>query len=295
MINWLASYPKSGNTWMRMLLASYFDETDHELDINKLAMTNGIASARMRFDEILGIDSTHLTDEEIKSLLPLVFEQIVQPGGAPQWIKVHDAQARTPTGQWLFPPSASGKAIYLIRNPLDVAVSRAFHDGHEDMAVAAAMLCNPHAAVGGNGKPQLRQFMGDWSHHVSSWIDQPAIPVLVVRYEDMLDDAARELTRVIAFACPDTPIDPARIAKAVADTAFDRLQAKEDQDGFKETTPKQKRFFRSGKAGGWAQHLSPEQAARIIACHRVMMRRFGYIEPSRDSAGHAGEAARRTC
>lgn len=277
MINWLASYPKSGNTWMRLLLASYHNETDDPFDINRPGITNGIASARQRFDEILGIDSTHLTDAEARTLLPHVFEQMVRLHDTPQWIKVHDAQARTCDGQWLFPPSASGKVVYLIRNPLDVAVSRAFHDGHEDMAVAVEALCDPDAAIGGNGKTQLRQLLGDWSHHVSSWVDQTDIPVLIVKYEDMLDDAARELIRVVSFIYPDEHVDRIRIDRAVADTAFERLQAIEANKGFREKTPRQKRFFRQGKAGGWAEHLSAEQVAHLIKCHEATMRRYGYL------------------
>lgn len=278
MINWLASYPKSGNTWMRLLLAAYYNEVDEPLDINKGGITNGIASSRQRFDELLGVDSAHLTPSEVEILFPVVFEEMAKVCQTPQWIKVHDAQGRTAEGRWLFPPSASRRAIYLIRNPLDVAVSRAFHDGHEDMEMAVATLCNPDAAVGGGGKQQLRQFLGDWSHHVRSWVDQEEIPVLVVRYEDMLGNTARELMRVIAFAFPDEPIDPAKIENAVAQTAFGRLQAIEADRGFREKTPKQKSFFREGKAGGWREHLSAEHIARLTDCHGDMMRRWGYIE-----------------
>lgn len=278
MINWLASYPKSGNTWMRLLLAAYYNEKDDLLDINTAGVTNGIASSRRRFDEILGVDSADLTQGEVACLLPHVFEEMTRFHRLPQWIKVHDAQTLMDDGRWLFPPSASRKAIYLVRNPLDVGVSRAFHDGHEDMTMSIDKLCDPAAAIGGGGKQQLRQRLGDWSHHVESWVDQTAIPVLVVKYEDMLADTARELARVISFVFPDEAIDPARIENAVAQTAFGRLQTIEASEGFREKTPRQKSFFREGKAGGWKDHLSPEHVDRIIHCHGKVMRRCGYID-----------------
>lgn len=263
---------------MRLLLAAYYNEKDDLLNINSAGITNGIASSRRRFDEILGIDSAHLTQGEVAYLLPYVFDEMTKLHRAPQWIKVHDAQAQADDGRWLFPPSASAKVIYLVRNPLDVAVSRAFHDGHEDMAVAVAKLCDPDAAIGGGGKQQLRQWLGDWSHHFESWVDQTAIPVLVVRYEDMLEDPARELARVISFVFPDEIIDPARIENAAAQTAFDRLQAIEASEGYREKAPRQKSFFRQGKAGGWTDYLSPEHVARIIHSHGKVMRRCGYID-----------------
>lgn len=276
MIDWLASYPKSGNTWMRLLLANYFSETDQPHDINQPGVTNGIASLRWRFDEMLGLASSDLTDDEIDGLLPRMFEIMVARNPVPQWIKVHDAQRRLAGGQWLFPPHVSGTVIYLIRNPLDVAVSRAFHDGPGDMAKAVTMLCDPMASVSGAGKPQLRQFMGDWSRHVESWTLQQDIPVKVIRYEDMLQDAGRELAEVIAFARPDEQIDQARIDRAVAHTRFEALQAAEAEQGFRETTARQQRFFRSGKSGDWVDHLSPEQVDTIWQCHREVMQRYGY-------------------
>lgn len=259
-----------------MLLANYFSETDEPHDINKPGVTNGIASSRWRFDELLGLDSSHLTNTEIMALQPRLFEAMVALHPAPQWMKAHDAQAMLETGEWLFPPHISGRVIYIIRNPLDVAVSRAFHDGHGDMEKAVAMLCDPHCSISGGGQNQLRQFMGDWSHHVTSWVDQDVIPVLVVRYEDMLEDSARELGRVIAFARPDEMIDPARIERAVTHAAFETLQAAEEASGFRETTTRQERFFRSGMAGDWIKYLNETQAAQLRNAHHAVMMRFGY-------------------
>jgi hypothetical protein len=275
-IDWLASYPKSGNTWMRMLLANYYREDDQPHDINAPGATNGIASSRPRFDEVLLLDSSLLTDDEVAELQPRLFEAIVKFNPAPQWMKVHDAQARQADGGWLLPPHVSNSAIYLIRNPLDVAVSRAFHDGHADMERAVTMLCTPDMAVAGGSKSQLRQVMGTWSQHVASWVDQDAIPVMVVRYEDMLADTAAQLARVISFARPDEVLDPARLAQCVANAAFDKLQAAEAEKGFRELSTRQERFFRSGKAGDWVNHLTPEQVERICTTHGEMMARFGY-------------------
>ncbi|MEO5705627.1 MAG: sulfotransferase domain-containing protein [Alteraurantiacibacter sp.] len=276
MIDWLASYPKSGNTWMRMLLANYYREDDQPHDINAPGVTNGIASSRMRFDELLCLDSTIMTDDEVAQLQPHVFDVLLQLSPVRQWMKVHDAQVHRADGTWLLPPQFSGSVVYLIRNPLDVAVSRAFHDGHGDMDKAIAMLCAARATIGGGGKTQLRQTLGDWSHHVTSWVDQDAIPVTVVRYEDMLADTAGELARVIAFARPDEVIDEARLEQAVANAAFDKLQAAEADKGFREVGSRQDRFFRSGTAGDWVNHLSAEQVDRIIEAHGPTMARFGY-------------------
>lgn len=276
MIDWLASYPKSGNTWMRMLLANYFNESDQPHDINATGVTSGIASARMRFEEILGLDSTVLTEDEVARLRPHALAALLELDPGPHWIKAHDAQMQLPQGDWLFPPALTNSAIYLIRNPLDVAVSRAFHDGSEAMDKAVDMLCNPAAKLAGGRHTQLRQHLGDWSQHVRSWVDQAAIRVMVVRYEDMLADAAHELERVIRFARPDEAIDQARLARAVDAARFERLQAAEQEKGFREVGRRQQRFFRSGRQGDWRNHLSEAEAGRICTAHGAMMARFGY-------------------
>ena len=108
------------------------------------------------------------------------------------------------------------------------------------------------------------------------WIDQSEIPVLVVRYEDMLADAGRELTRVVGFARPAVPVDEGRVAMAVRHARFDRLQRAEDERPFRETPPRAKRFFRTGRAGDWRNHLSGSQVRRLLDHHARVMTRFGY-------------------
>lgn len=259
-----------------MLLANYYNESDQPHDINALGVTNGIASGRMRFEEILGLDSTVLTEDEVACLRPRALEALAQIDPGPRWIKVHDAQMKLPQGHWLCPPQLTNSAIYLVRNPLDVAVSRAFHDGNDEMAKSVEMLCDPAAKLAGGRHSQLRQVLGDWSHHVGSWVDQDAIRVLVVRYEDMLADTAHELERVIRFARPDDAVDQARVAHAVDSARFERLQAAELEKGFRELARRQQRFFRSGRQGDWRNHLSEAEAERICIAHGPMMARFGY-------------------
>ena len=275
-IDWLVSYPKSGNTWMRMLLANYFSEKSDPHDINMPGVTRGTAGSRWLFDTFLGVPSSDLLDDEIATLQPDVFRIVAERAAKRLWIKVHDKRAQNPAGDWLFPKIASGVAVYIVRNPLDVAVSNAFHDGHRDMARAVDKLCDPRATISQANAQQLPQRLGDWSAHVSSWVDQSDIPVLVVRYEDMLIDTAAVLTQVLGFARPDLALDVAQIAHAVQASRIEALQAAEDAQGFRETPPGASRFFRRGVAGEWRDHLSAAQVAQITSRHLVAMQRFGY-------------------
>ena len=104
---WLASYPKSGNTWFRMLVAN-LSAKDKPVDINDLPERGGIASARPPFDHLLLIDSSLLTHDEIDCLRPRVYEELARGSQDDEYdaqadeppvrfVKAHDAYTLTPT------------------------------------------------------------------------------------------------------------------------------------------------------------------------------------------------------
>jgi hypothetical protein len=111
---WLASYPKSGNTWLRMLIANLSAKDDRPVDINDLPERGGIASARGPFDYLTLIDSGLLTHDETDALRPRVYEELASGAQDDEYdepeavtpirfVKVHDAYTRTPNGE---PPVA---------------------------------------------------------------------------------------------------------------------------------------------------------------------------------------------
>lgn len=275
-IDWLASYPKSGNTWMRILLANYFNETDRVHDINAPGVTNGIASSRRRFDEVLGVSSSDLTASEVEGLRPDLYRILAEDVPDNQWMKVHDAQVKLADGRWLFPPECSGVVIYLIRNPLDVAVSLAFHDGDQDIDKSIAKMCAPKRVLSTQRQPQLPQKTGTWGDHVISWVDQTQIPTHVVRYEDMLEDTAATLADVLRFARPDAPLDMDKLSSAVEHSRFENLRRAEDANRFLEKPQKAKRFFRKGETGDWQNHLTESHVAKLCDTLGPVMERFGY-------------------
>jgi aryl sulfotransferase len=192
--------------------------------------------------------------------------------------KVHDRFWCTATGKPVFPAAVSQSAIYLIRDPRDIAVSFAHHRGR-DADWAIDFMADEMTVLAGDDdlmKAQLPQPLGSWSTHASSWHDQDDVPFMTVRYEDLLSEPVHHLTMIAAQL--RIPIDPAAAASAVADTRFDVLQEQELADGFVERRRGSSAlFFREGRAGGWQAHLTPSQAGRIVDRHREVMVRFGYV------------------
>jgi aryl sulfotransferase len=283
---WLASYPKSGNTWMRVLLANLGIGDDQPADINNLALRGGIASARERFDQVTLIDSGLLTLEESDALRPQVYETLAddpcddegapQMDGAVRFIKAHDAYSRTSSGEPLLGGArAAAGAIVIVRDPRDVAPSLAHHSQFS-IDEAIAFMDNADACFCGRRDRQhrqLRQRLLTWSGHVKSWLDQTDIPVHLVRYEDLQAEPANTLRAALAFARIEAA--DGQIERAVRQSTFGNLVAQERDRGFREAPP-QRRFFRRGESGAWRDELDMPQVASIENAHMSMMRRVGY-------------------
>lgn len=277
-IVWLASYPKSGNTWFRTFLTNFLRNADTPAQIN--ALDGGpIASARGVFDEVLGYDSGELTFEEIDALRPEVYLHQAREAKETLYCKVHDAYTFLPDGRALIPAEATAAALYFVRNPLDVAVSFAHHGGHDrfdrvirQMARDENSFCETDATEAN----QLRQKLLSWSNHVRSWADAPGVRVHVVRYEDMKLRSEETFGAAARFA--GLPDDPTRLKKAIEFSRFEELRAQEEKTGFAEKMARAKSFFRKGEIGSWREALTPQQVAQVVADHGDVMRRFGYLD-----------------
>ncbi|MFH1728807.1 MAG: sulfotransferase domain-containing protein [Pseudomonadota bacterium] len=275
-IVWLASYPKSGNTWFRTFLSTILNEKKSEPDINDLQSTP-IASARGIFEDHVECESSDLSSDEVESLRPDVYREISDNLEDKFYMKVHDAYTKTKESEWLFPPEATFGVIYLVRNPLDVAVSFANHNsGSIDKTVDN--LCNNDFALCKHKKSfsnQLLQRHLTWSGHVLSWIDSPN-KVCVLRYEDMKLDSLRTFKKACDFLNLDK--SDKEIAQAIEKTSFDKLRKQEEEKSFNEKPQKCKFFFRKGKIGSWREKLKNHHVDKLISCHYDVMKRFGYLD-----------------
>lgn len=279
-IVWLASYPKSGNTWVRILLANYLSASDEPVDINQLPRW-GIATARRTFDEWCGVEASALPAPLVDRLRPAVYRHMAAEAPDDLFMKVHDAWSKSVSGQPVFPPDVTRAVVYVVRNPLDVAVSATSH-WHLDPEEMVERMCNPQhrSSVAGERLPdQLEHWVGSWSEHARSWLDRSGLSGHLVRYEDLHADPERALTGILE-ACR-LARDSQRVATAVAFSAFDELQRQERAQGFRERpVAARDQFFRRGMVGAWHDELPEPLARRLTQAHGEMMTRFGYLKDS---------------
>ena len=270
-IIWLASYPKSGNTWVRAFLHNLLTNAQEPVDINSLhhfTLSEGSPRLYKRFDPR---PLTSLSEREVMALRPKVHEFMTQASQDSVFVKTHHFLGEI-DGMPLISMDRTAGAIYIVRNPLDVVVSSANHFG-----VGIDQTIEELGHIGTGDKPSdrnARQHYGSWSLNVSSWT-QNAVPALhVVRYEDMQDQPFETFTGMARFLDLSPPRE--RLERAISNSSFGALKAQEEEHGFIERT-EHTRFFREGRAAAWRAALSEQQVTRIVSDHREEMERFGYV------------------
>ncbi len=273
-ILWLASYPKSGNTWLRGFLANYFTNAQTPIPINELPkfiFGDGLAAP---FEKVAGKSVRDFDVQEIHRLRPKVHEMFA--GSSPDivFVKTHNAISVLDDIPTITPEVTAG-AVYIIRNPLDVVVSYAHHfDRLMDRAIEALgseeTVITPHSN-------QVYQYLGAWSSHVRSWTTAPGLRLHVLRYEDMASKPFPTFRRLVDFL--GLPLEMPRLKKAIRFSTFKVMADQEARAGFVEARPDKKQpFFRQGTAGKWRRELTGEQVDKLITDHREVMAEHGYLK-----------------
>ena len=276
-IFWLSSYPKSGNTWFRMVLASVLNQSSQPVNINQINITRH-ASDRALFVEALGFNSYLLSEDELLRLRPIVYKWYSQKNPQAQYFKIHDANIYIDKLTRLIPQEGCLGALYFIRNPLDIAISFAHHS-NITIDQSIHLMCDKNAKIFGNTGfvgMQLQQYLLSWSQHVKSWTaKRNDLRFMCIRYEDMHHSPFITFKKAIQFLNLD--ITDQAILMAIEHARFEKLQHQELQQNFREKTFTQKTFFRKGIIGDWEQTLNPLQIKKIIDHHQEEMFTYGYI------------------
>jgi len=272
-IVWLASYPKSGNTWVRIFLTNYLANEEAPVAIDRVnGLGLGDAAIKM-YRSVAGRDAD-LTDPVLTTRLRQeVFRAVVANGADVNFVKTHSTRGRIYDAD-LIPAEVTRAGIYILRNPLDAVLSYA---RHFDLALADAVeeFCDPANARGAD-EMSVAQYFGSWSDHVRSWTTSRDMNLCVLRYEDMLDNPRPQFANVLKVM--GIPVDEGRLDKAIRFSSFDELSRQESEGGFLERPDHLDRFFGGGRRDVWNDELPQELVDRIIEANGDTMKQVGYIQ-----------------
>lgn len=270
---WLASYPRSGNTWLRFFVYCLIEVMrgvpDDEINITNIDKYSQWEADPRNFLPFVPDPTARESFPRVAAVRPQVQQAMLDRERSSFFAKTHLVLAQV-NGTPTINTSVTKAAVYLVRDPRDVACSLAAHLGWTLDAAIEIMAADDYVPANG-----AREVVSSWSRNVETWTT-PARPLIkVARYEDMLGDPVKTF-RAIAAHVALAPTDD-QLERAIRLSSFDRL--KKQQAEFNVTGPKDggNDFFRRGVTGGWRDQLSAGQAEKIVNDHRQQMARFGYL------------------
>jgi len=270
---YVASYPRSGNTFLRALLANFYSKAENPLTPKEIAFFGAGEKHEAIWRAATGLDAHERTIEIEWAARETYMSQVRDtPGAGPIYLKTHTLNGVV-FGRPGFFFAPGDKIVYVIRHPLDVLVSAAHFFEIDIEAMAERMLLSGAFNTAGGGYFDVT---GSWIENVGGWVTETRCPILLVRYEALATATAAELHRVLDFVGEDaSPADCDRAARAAA---FEVLKAGHAEHGFDQGPGRDPRhtFFRTGEAGGWRKALPPALIARMTAELGDYMRTFEY-------------------
>ena len=286
MIIWLASYPKSGNTFLRSLLTSYLLTEDGKFDEKKLKEINQFPNLSL-FKNI-GIDTSD--DLEIVKNYIKAQEKINSlDANKIRFIKTHSSLNDINGYKFTDLKNTLG-VIYVVRDPRSVVRSYANHN-QLSLEDATNRLLEFGATIGGIkgsdfGSNQIVTHMGSWSSNYNTWKEFKKInSYLLVKYEDLVMDTKNTFLQVLNFIYKlgnsKLEINNSKLKNTIETTTFESMQKLEKQKGFTESViddnGKNIKFFKYGYKKNEKNILPQELKKKIETELNVEMNELGYL------------------
>ena len=279
MILWLASYPKSGNTWIRMFLRSYFLSSDQKFSLNE--------KGNLDFEVSNFPLSNHLKDANIdysdfKNIARnwIALQDVINLNGKLNFLKTHNGNFNLGNYPFTNTDNTIG-GIYIVRDPRDVVLSNANHFGI-DNEESTNMLINIKTYEIEYFDESLKEkyrksLMGSWSMNYLSWKHYKGRKIHLMKYENLVENPKKNFLKMLEYinSIVSINIDQDKIAKAVKETNFNNLQNLEEKEGFTEVG--MVKFFRKGTVGEWKEKLDPKLVKKIEDHFRKEMMELNYL------------------
>jgi hypothetical protein len=272
-ILWLASYPKSGNTWLRAFLYNLLTNARTAGAVSELGQFNFSDSHTHLFEQVTSKPVADMPIEETAALRSAMHRHLAASSPNNVFVKTHCCLTEQ-TGFDQITMDATAGAIYVVRNPLDVCLSMAPHFGIS-VDEAIDWLADPTFMAGAD-EGEVPYIISSWSRHVDSWTRQGENQHLhIVRFEDMTYKAGPTFKGIAKFMGLKPPAEA--LKRAIKLSSFQSLRKQEDEKGFVERSVHADKFFRSGKANQWKTELSETQVNKVVDANHDMMKKFNYL------------------
>lgn len=273
MIIWIASYPKSGNTWIRSFLTSYLYSNENEFNFDNLKHIQAFGQLKHYKNNISNFnDINQISNSWIKIQEKINQDKVVK------FFKTHNGLYKIGNSFFTNKQNTLG-AIYIVRDPRDIAISASHHYGKDHKATVEMLFDNGNIETFiENGQEYTRSVIGSWSNHFGSWNSLRNDEKVILRYEDLHSKPEVECKKLLKFISRfmNIKISDEKISKSLQSTNFNKLKDLEKNTGFVEQH-KEREFFRSGNVGEWKTALDKKLSDKIENRFLKEMSQLGYL------------------
>ena len=277
MIIWLASYPKSGNTYLRSFLSTYLFSKDGRYNFDLLKNIRQYPKSSLFFNLGINIKDKH---EVAKSHLKV--QGILNKEKGIRFLKTHSGLVKM-DGYSFTDMNNSLGVIYIVRDPRDVVISYAHHI---DKPVSETLKLIEDNFMLDPEENSVPVYTGSWSFHYNSWKPFKASnKYLLIKYEDLINDKEKIFRNILIFiknlSNGSFEISDSKIKKVIQEIEFEKLKKLEEKKGFPEAKEnkdgKKISFFRKGSIGQWKNNLDLKIINSIEKSCGKEMRELGYL------------------
>ena len=278
MIIWIASYPKSGNTWLRSIITSLLYTTDGIFDfklikkIKQFPTRNQFQDFTKNFNDINEISKFWLLAQDKINLT----EEI-------KFFKTHNLNCAVNKNSFTNKSHTLG-TIYVVRDPRNLvnSIKNHYNKGNDEEAKNFLISKKILSRVPKDNEADIATLLGSWSDHYNFWTKKNS-NLLLIKYEDLILDTKKELERIIIYLKKfmTVEINPEKIKNILSTTSFDHLKNLENKGLFNENVYDSKknkiRFFNKGPSNDWTKVLDKKIQDDIEKIFYKEMKELSYI------------------
>jgi len=284
MIIWLASYPKSGNTWVRSFITSLLYNENNEANLKDLIHIRQYP-LRSHFTNLVS-DIDNLGELSSNWILS---QKIINQDNKIKFFKTHHALCKF-NNSFFTNGEVSLGTVHIVRDPRNVISSILYHFSKKNYEEAREFLFDERKAIGKKFDPKdpnvnknIFTVLGSWKNHYLSWKEFKK-NYLLIKYEDLLSNPQAEFHKLSEYLSKhlNVKFENDKINHAVKSNSFENLKKLEKENGFIEAindkeTGEKKRFFNLGPENDWKKLLNIKLKEDIEKEFETEMRELGYI------------------